>query len=372
MDEQNEQGEILSQSDLIRTLIAMSGEFPTTQISRLSGGEAYKQKVIKRLKADKLIRTFYKDGLRGYRLTSKAKERLLCDNTDRFSFFFTGESETNHIKSEITRRLRLHRLSETNVTMFNAGVELFRDRKASLFTPIWTDKEILLPAFYSSREIKEIGIDSTKFRGSRAIGAVLGVDIILAAYSFGESLMKWEYKSEMRFKTMLKNLLCQERLPHIYALDSVCGLLLSNEMTIAGEILTQPRKSSYFLLEGGYEHFYFLTNDRKGERILALLCNPELKSNFDEILTEDLTPASSTFSIENDAIDTDGNPVLFGYTCDLPRLKRFDMAIRSSERRGTVICFDFQKEVLEGVMSKTIHFQTISFEKWERIFFEEE
>ncbi len=368
----DEQDELLSQSDLILTLIAFSGELPTTQITRLSGGEAYKQKVIKRLKADKLIRTFYKDGLRGYRLTSKAKERLLCDNTDRFSFFFTGESETNHIKSEITRRLRLHRLAETNVTMFNADVELFRDKKASVFTPIWTDKEILLPAFYSSREIKELGTDSTKIRGSRAMGALLGEDSIYAVYSLGESLMKWEYKAEMRFKMMMRNLLCQERLEHIYDFDCISGLILANTMTLAGEILSQPRQSSYFLIEGGYEHFYFLTCDRRGERILTLLCHPEIRNNLDEILTDELHPASPTLAVENDALDADGNPVLLGYTCDLPRLSRFDLALQNKQQQGTVICFDFQKEVLEGVMSKTIHFQTISFEKWERIFFEEE
>ncbi len=367
----DEQDEILSQSALLLTLIAVCGELPNTQITRLSGGEAYKQKVIKRLKADKRIRTFYKDGLRGCRLTSRAKERLLQDNAARFSFYLTGESETNHIKSEITRRLRLHRLAETTVTMLNAGVEIFRDRKTDVFVPKWTATDLIVPAFYSSREIKVIGTDSTKFRGSRAIGVLLCEDCIFTVYSLGESLMKWEYKSEMRFRTMIKTLLCHERLPHLYSTDCIQGLLLANTMHLAGEIFRQPDNDSYFLFEGGYEHFYFLTNDRYGERILTLLCNPEWKAALDEILTEDLLPANPTLAVENDALDADGDPVLFGYTCDLLRLKRFDSAIRMRKRQGTVICFDFQREVLAGVMSDMIRFQTIRFEKWERSFFED-
>ncbi|MCX4374465.1 MAG: hypothetical protein OSJ58_22105, partial [Dysosmobacter sp.] len=53
---------------LLLTLTALSGEFPTALVSRLPGGEAYKMKVVKRLKKDKLLHTYYADGLRGFRL----------------------------------------------------------------------------------------------------------------------------------------------------------------------------------------------------------------------------------------------------------------------------------------------------------------
>lgn len=55
---------------LLLTLTAMSGEFPTALISRLPGGDAYKMKVVKRLKKDKLLHTYYADGLRGLRLAT--------------------------------------------------------------------------------------------------------------------------------------------------------------------------------------------------------------------------------------------------------------------------------------------------------------
>lgn len=88
----------------ILELVALSGEFPSDRLSRLPGGEAYKAHVIQSLKQKHLLRTFYKDGLRGYRLTAKAKELLTAGRPERFFPFLTGAAETNHIKSEPARR----------------------------------------------------------------------------------------------------------------------------------------------------------------------------------------------------------------------------------------------------------------------------
>lgn len=59
---------------LLLMLTALSGEFPTALVSRLPGGETYKMKVVKRLKKDKLLRTFYADRLRAFRLTAAARD----------------------------------------------------------------------------------------------------------------------------------------------------------------------------------------------------------------------------------------------------------------------------------------------------------
>ena len=58
--------------DLLLTLTALSGEFPTVQVNRLPGADSYKALAVKRLKREKLLRTYYRDGLRGLRLTSAA------------------------------------------------------------------------------------------------------------------------------------------------------------------------------------------------------------------------------------------------------------------------------------------------------------
>ena len=86
---------------------------------------------------------------------------------------------TNHLKSEVTRRLRLHRIAETFVTMQNADVNIFRDKKPDVFYPPGYevgDLAIYTPAFYSSREIKEVGTETVKISGARAVGTLLTPD----------------------------------------------------------------------------------------------------------------------------------------------------------------------------------------------------
>lgn len=350
-------------------LTAVSGEFPAGQLSRLSGGESYKAAVVTALKQKRLLTTYYRDSLRGYRLTSRAKHMLCEDNPERFSFYLTGSADTNHVKSEITRRLRLHRIAETTLTMKHAGISVFRDERPAVFAPAWDENiHIRSPSFYNSREIKELGTVFAKIRGARSVGVLLTENEIFSVYNLGEALMKWEYKSEMRTKALLKTVLCRERLPNQYSPDSVRGLLLGNTMELAYELLTNSCGRQYFILDGNYESFCFLTNDRKGEAVLKLLCFPELSQTLDEILTGDLEPERPGLTIENDAMEN-GIPVLLCYTCDLPRIRRFHSALQLQNKTGIIICFDYQAEVLRRYCGDTVRFQTIDFEKWERRFF---
>ena len=326
---------------------------------------------MKELKRKRLLRTFYKDGLRGYRLTAKAKELLIADRPERFFPFLTGAAETNHIKSEAARRLRLHRIAESTVTMQNAGAAVYRDEKPEIFSTVWDESAgvfITAPAFYNSREIKELGTVFVKIKGARSVGVLLTENAVFVVYNLGGSLMKWQYRVEMRTKALMQTILCRERLPEQYEPESIRGLLLGDGMELAAAILTGDGGKQYFLLDGSYEHFHYLTNDRRGEKLLRMLCSTELSERLEALLLTDLWEKDEGLPIENDAIDGSGRPVLFAYTCDLPRIKRFDTALRLQNKAGTLICFDFQAEVLRRCCGEQIRFQTIDFEKWERRF----
>ena len=139
------------------SLTAISGEFPTDQLNRLPGSPYYLESVVTALKKDGLLRTYYRDKLRGYRLGPRAKATLLESRPDRFASYLTGDTDTNRLKCEIDRRLRLHRLAETYVTMDNAGVCVYRDEKPAIFAPDgYAGGRIVYPAFFSSREVKEM------------------------------------------------------------------------------------------------------------------------------------------------------------------------------------------------------------------------
>ena len=138
-------------------------------------------------------------------------------------------------------------------------------------------------------------------------------------------------------------------------------------MDLAYQILTSTggAKHDYFMLGGSYDHFYFLTNDHQGEVILALLCDPVKTAELDRILSQGLSAGNPGRAMEQDAAEPDGTPVLFGYFCDLPRIVRFNTALELMERPGTLICFDFQADVLRRYCGDRVRLQTIDFTKFE-------
>lgn len=354
---------------LLLMLTALSGEFPANQLERLGSG-AYMDNVVKGLKRDGLLRSYYKDKLRGFRLTAKAKALLLSDNPGRFLFYLTGNCETNQPKSEVTRRLRLHRMAEAIITMHGAGVSVFRDEKPEVFFPEDSQSHappVTVPAFYSSREMKELGTEFVKIRGARAVGVLLTEDQIFVVYNTGSAMMKWEYKSEMRTKALVKTVLCRERLAHQYRPDALHGLLLGGGMDMACQLLTGPEKGkrNYFILDGNYDRFHYIPNDHAGEVILKLLYSSRKMAELDEILSENLLPCQRGSVLENDGMNHKGQPVLFAYTMDLPRILRFHQALELQGITGVMLCFDFQVEALRQFCGERVAFETISLKKYE-------
>jgi len=355
---------------LLLTLTVLSGEFPTTLVSRLPGGDAYKTKVIKRLKKDGLLRTYYADRLRGFRLTATAKRLLLEGWPNLFGPYLTGRTETNMLKSEPLRRLRLHRMAEVLVTMYNAGVSVFPWQKPIVFgtVPPPDDTWIEQPAYYSSREVKEIGPQRDKIRGSRATGVLLTERDTFAVYNTGSSEMKWEHNAERRLKVLLKIDLCQYRLPHQYMDAEQSAIVFGGDMkqmpTLIG--VGGDQRHRYFVIEEHYRHFYYLTGDHCGEVVLRLLCEPEKKAVLDEILMQELSEPRQYWLVENDAIDED-EPVLFGYTCDMPRIKRFISGLNAHGLKGTLYCFDFQEDAMRQICGQNVDIQCIDFERFKEL-----
>lgn len=354
-------------------LIAISGEFPVNAASKINCSKDYLTKVIKQLKSDELLLSYYRNKVRGYRLTKKAKDQLLHDNANRYSFYLTGNAETNQVKSELVRRLRLHRLAETYLIMLQTGISVFRDLKPDLLTSDgWTDFSTSSGIFYTSREIKQIGMDAIKISGSRMTGTLLTEDTVFITYNGGNGLPKIDYRAEQRTKAMVTGLICHEKLPDRYHPDQVYGLMLGEGMTVFAQILSSADSKTrcFFLLDCGYKHFYYLTNDRKGQVILKLLCDIPKRNALEQILMDGLYPPENDTSVDADAVDPSGKPVLFAYFLDIPRINRFCNGLRLHQKQGILICFDFQADTLNAMCGNRVLVQSIRFEKFEGSFFE--
>ncbi|MCL2816450.1 MAG: hypothetical protein FWD23_17785, partial [Oscillospiraceae bacterium] len=194
---------------------------------------------------------------------------------------------------------------------------------------------------------------------------------VFVVYNTGGSLLKWEYKSEMRTKAVMKTIICRDRLPHQYRPENVRGMMLGNDMEQMYQLLTSTGgvKRNYFILDGNYDSFIYLTNDRNGETLLRLLCDTEKTTALNRILSENLHGRDPGLLIENDAIDENGEPVIFAYNCDMPRITRFNSALNLHGKNGTVICFDYQADALRRFCCGNARFQTIDQKKLERKFF---
>lgn len=358
-------------ANLLLTLTALSGEFPTAQVSRLPSTGAYQEKILKSLKGEKLLRTYYRDGLRALRLTTMAKKLLVDKWPDRFLSYLSGSTETNVLKSEVPRRLRLHRMAEVLVTMLNADISVFPWEKPAVFspTPLSAAPCIDRPAYYSSREVKGLGAQAVKIRGSRSTGLLLTDGAIFTIYNTGPFAIKWEYKAEMRLKAMLQTELCQRRLPGQYQNAVLSAIVFGQDMERMIPLMNDGGgQRDYFVLDGNYQHFYYLTSDHHGELVLRLLCDAEQRTVLDDILSQDLATCRPDWIVENDAMDGD-SPVLFAYTCDMPRIKRFDTALELHGKTGTLFCFDFQEKAMRQICGSGVDIQCIDFDVYERSVF---
>jgi len=382
--------------DLLLALTAVSGELPTSQVSRLPGAMTYKQKAITQIKKDNLLNAYSRNNLRGYRLTSASKRALIEQYPERYQSLLSGETSLNAPKYSQKHRARLHRMAEVLVSMLNAGALVFPWEKPAIFQPDGDSPDLpaTQSAYYTSLEVKEIGPQGRKIRGSRSTGLLFTEDAIYAVYNTGPADMRWDYRAEARLKALMQTDVCKYRLHGQYASHQLYALLFVDDMSqlakmledakeeheadasvaaegVSGREAASKAKTGYFLLHGSYEHFFCLTNDRRGEMILRFLTERETKASLDALLMNGLRPENSGWGLEHDAFDKDGTPVLFGYSCDLPRVKRFAEALDKRGMRGMLICFDFQKAALKQLCGDHVEFQCIDPDAVEEAVFDQ-
>ena len=316
---------------------------------------------------DKLLRIFSKDHLRGYRLGIRGKRLLRERAPERFQFYLSGRTDTNSIKSSPARRLRLHRIAQTYVTMLNAGAVIYRDEKPPVFVPGDSSPcRIEAPAFYDSREMKERDLEMVKVHGSRMVGSLLTQSRTFAVFNGMDAVPTFDTQIEQRGKIMLQNI----RYTRTSVSHTPDGILLSDQWTVMTTLLEDAKtyKKEHFLFGEGYEHFYFLTNDYHGEMLLWLLCHPDVIGQLNAMLLQELQQSCSNAFIENDARTDAGAPILFCYLPDLPRMFRFLSALELLQMKGAILCFDFQADALRPLCGDKVELQTIDFAEFERRF----
>ena len=358
------------------SVTAICGELPSDALALSCHSLKYTRQVIYHLIKTGYMRVYYQDKIRGYRLTAKSKTALLEKYPHRYSAFLTGCVETNQIKNTPTRRCRLHSLAEVYLMMTAGGASVFPDEKPAVFSGDSNRSQLINSAiFYSSREMKRLDKEDTiKLSGSRMAGLLLTPKNVYITYNSRKELLDLDYRYEQRCHTLLTESLCSKLLYKQYKPEHICGLMFANDHSILRDILqsASTNQRNYFLLDGDYDHFYYLTTDHHGITLLKLMCDPKIQNSLDKVLRQDLSFPKKKVQFDCDGIDRNGAPVLFGYFMDIPRISRFCTHLWRHKTKGVIICFDFQRDVLASFVENKAIIQAISFDKFERSFFPSE
>ena len=374
-----------SQVKLLMELIAISGEYPANNIHRIIPSQSYAKKAIASLIADRLLKQVNKGGVRGYRLELKAKRQLLSENRVRYKDYLEGATDTNKQRSDHPRRLRLHSVAEVYTLMLGAKVQIFKDLKPRIYqfdepaislpsnssqSPIKSPElKITTPCFYSSREQK--GEDDKAIRGSRAVGTLLTPTHVFAVYNTGNTESQWYESVEARYNAEVQAYICRKRLLTQYKGEAVGGIMIGENLDILHKYLTAETKTGniHDFFAKIYQPFYFITNDQYGEALLRILNDNDKITELISGTLRNYLPHNPKHHIEHDAMTTDGNPVLFCFLLNIPRLVKFKTGIHLYEETGRVITFDFQEDILRKYLGEGVEIKTLNLKKLMTRFF---
>jgi len=328
----------------ILELIAVLIDFPCCLINRFECSSRNVYRIICRLIDAGLIKRFRKDKMGSLRLTQKGQAYLLEHDRGRIGKI---EDKIKYSKSEEEKRRRLHRIASAYISMRNAGVKIYTDQKPIVFSKNKVDEvKINEPVFYSSLEIKSVGIECTKIKYCRAVGLLLASDDRgFIVYNSQNTLMKWSSTAEQRVSGTLTGLLldCGIQINHFY------GLMVGKDMEFAKRLLFSDGglKNELFKLDNTFYEFYYVPEDENGDYLISLLVDNKRLKDMKRQLIDELEIKIDFRPYSSDGKDKYDRAILFAYDFDLEKIRKFKSGLEMFEEIGIVVCFEFQKKVLE-------------------------
>ena len=358
-----------TKQEQLLALAAVSGELSVAAVERLLPHGEYRRKVVGTLTRQKLLHSYRKDGVRGWRLTKHGKHLLMMQNPARYAALFTGDKHTNAYPSELPRRLRLHRISETLAMMQLGGIRFHLDEKTMLFHSVPVSPP-MMPAFYLAKEVQALGDAAIKIRNARMVGLLLAEETYDLVYNTGTSVLRWTPASELRASVLLGEYLGHQLgwLPYRQAEPG--ALMLGESIELEEKLLTGTGgyHRQGFRLDGTFSRFCYLPNTPQGDAVLWLLTWPDAAAFLNRMLAGVFRPKPALGNFPFDAATDSGAPVLFAWDFDMERIRRFSLGVRERDLHGVVAAFEFQCEVLRRYLGDVAEIRPLSLQKtWEMI-----
>lgn len=344
----------MDKRELFLCLTAICGELPCNLAGYAVGSNSYAASLITKLKREGYLAVRKKDGIRGYTLKAKGKRELLEKYPDDFSLFLTGSVETNHVKSEPQKRLRLHRMGMAWIYFYRMDAGIFVTEKPA-FPPSVNEVRDRM-AYYGAMELKG---GSDKVKGSRACGVLVSNKMPFVVYHTMDQLMKWAKKTERSMRSYTEGLFVNRGFS--YQADAVMiGLSIKMLMVLLDS--DGGIKKNLFCVDDIYEHYYFIPMGVDSFAQLTLITRETARGRFYDFLCQTLFRREEKDYALMAGYDESGIPVYFCYELELRSLMRIKQEM-GWKGLGKIVCLDYQAEALRSYYGKEVEVLAILPEK---------
>lgn len=345
----------MKKQDRLLLMIAICGELPANLTGQVVGSDSYAAALITRLKREGYISARSKDGCRGYVLRAKGRHHVLTICEDDAGFFLHGAIQTSHVKSEVNKRIRLHRMSEVWVFLWKAGVCIFQSQKPAWKT-VSEGNGVETAVYYGSLEFKG---DSDAIKGSRACGVLLSGNAAYVVYNTMGQRMKWAKKMERSMRVWTERLLLKGGSFHM-----ADALILGENPVFLRELLESDGgiRKNLFQVDDIYEHYYYVPVCGSAAVQIWLLVDGEKRIRLYQFLSGALSKKREKEYAICDGYDAYGNPVYFCHELELRHLLRVKQEIAWNQA-GCVLCLDYQEAALRMYFGEKMKIQAVITER---------
>jgi len=341
----------MNKQDILLVLIALSGELPADMAEVVIGSASYTAAVLTRFKQEGYVLVHNKSGQKGYVLRAKGKRYVLSKFREDTACFLQGAVGTNHVKGEIAKRLRLHRMSKVWVFLWKTGIPIFRSEKPELFER-FPEGGRGKTAYYGSLEFKG---RTDAIKGSRACGILLTGESGYIVYHSLSQRMRWAKKMERAIRSWAERESMMSG--KFRRMDAV---VMGDTIEFLIELLTSDGgiKGNLFQVDDIYEHYYYVPMLGEAGIQVLLLEDARKRDRLYQFLCTALRQTGNTEYRVSTGTDGEGNPVYFCYELDMRYLLQVKQEL-AWRGKGSIFCFPYQRPVLELFFGKEAGYREI-------------
>lgn len=207
------------------------------------------------------------------------------------------------------------------------------------------------PAYYGSREIKQIGeFELSKTAYTRMTGVLFTPGEAKVVYNLRNSMMKWNGDSEIKTRISITDIArMNARVQEVYA-----AVMFGRSYDVAMSMMERDAEMKRPLrFDTAYRQVHFIPQTEMGIRQLRLLLLPEWREKMLGVMFADETRSYERGMFEYDAY-VDGVYILTHFDGDLARLIRFREAMSDKTllAKSQILCFEEQVPFLRECLPK--------------------